>query len=106
MFGKHALTPWILLTGILITLVLIATTNISNPVIRFLHNETGSVWQFMLCILFTFLGFRVAYQLLNGICNYYSDRFDARDRQRDKNIHSKGGETPSTSFVRSSTVKS
>lgn len=106
MFGKHPLTPWILLTGILIILGLIATTDIANPVIRFIHNETGNGWQFMLCILFATLGFRIAYLLLNGICNFYSDRFDARDRQRDKNNHSKGGETPSTSLVRSSTVNS
>lgn len=82
MFGKHTLTPWILLTGILMTLWLIATTDIFDPVIRFLHNETGSGWQFMLCILFAALGFLIAHLLLDGICNFYSDRFDARDRQQ------------------------
>lgn len=78
MFGKHALTPWILLTGIIAMLACITMTDLMQPLIGFIHNEQGSAWQMALCIFFSILGFRVAYKLLYGICNFYSDKFDAR----------------------------
>lgn len=71
-------TPWFMLGGILSVLLLIAVTDLMDPVIRFIHNDQGTSWQLIVCALVGILGFRIAYLLLNIICNYYSNLFDER----------------------------
>jgi prolipoprotein diacylglyceryltransferase len=78
MRNKKQLTPWLMLSGILAVLGIIAGTDIMDTVIRFIHTDQGSSYQLAATILVGILGFRLAYVLLDTICSYYSDRFDER----------------------------
>lgn len=84
---KNHFIPWLMLSGLLALFVVIAGTDIMNPVIRFIHSDQGNSYQLIATILIGILGLRLAYILLDVICGYYSDRFDDRiNRENQKKL--------------------
>ena len=67
-----------LLIGILTVLVLIAKTDLMDPVMKFiLATDQGTPLQLIGCVVAAALGFRLAYVLLNIVGEYYSTELDA-----------------------------
>ncbi len=70
-------TPWLLLAGISAVLILIAKTDIFKPTIQFIQADQMNSWQMIVCLIFSIVGFRLTFTLLNRICKYYSNQFEA-----------------------------
>lgn len=82
---RKQMTPWLMLGGIFTMLLVIAQTDILNPVVQFVHNGQGNNWQLVAFALLGVLGFRITFVLLNAICRHYSTLFDERlDRDQGK----------------------
>lgn len=76
-------TILLLLSAIIIALVLIAGTDIMQPVMQFVMNtEQGSPLQLIGCIAAAVLGLRMAYVLLNMVGQYYAGELEAIEREK------------------------
>jgi hypothetical protein len=81
-----------LLIGIMTTLVLIAQTDLMDPVMKFiLATDQGTPLQLIGCVIAAAVGFRIAYVLLNIVGEYYSGELDAIQQ---KKMSAQGGEQP------------
>jgi hypothetical protein len=69
--NKAVFGPVFVLAGLVGTMVIMARTQIFTPLIRFIHQDTISPVEAVLCIVFTGLGFACCYALLNLTCNYF-----------------------------------
>ncbi len=74
--------PLAVLSGILGTIAVMAGTNILNPLIRFIHNDTITPMESLLCILFTILGFAGCYLALTILCTYFVPKIKSNDKHR------------------------
>ena len=74
---KTILAPLSILFGIGAVLVLMAGTNLFDPVVMFVHTNTIGPMSTGLCFLFTILGFAGCYYLLNILCTYFVPRMEA-----------------------------
>jgi len=85
-------TIQLLLIAIICALVLIATTNLMAPVMRFiLATDRGTPLQLMGCIIAAVLGLRIIYLLLNMVGNYYAGQLDTIQKEK---TSMQGGEQP------------
>lgn len=83
-------TILLLLISIISALVLIATTDLMAPVMRFiLATDRGTPLQLMGCIVAAILCMRVIYVLLDMLGNYYAGQLDAIEKEK---ISRQGGE--------------
>ena len=83
-------TILLLLISIISALVLIATTDLMAPVMRFiLATDRGTPLQLMGCIIAAILCMRVIYVLLDMLGNYYAGQLDAIEKEK---ISMQGGE--------------
>ena len=71
------ITPVLVLLGIVGLCTLMATTNLFDPLIQFIHNGEITPVQAAMCLLFTVGGFAAYFYLLNLICSYFVPRIDA-----------------------------
>ena len=98
------ITPVLVLLGIVGLCTLMATTNLFDPLIHFIHTgsnlfdplihfiHTGDITpvQAVICLLFTVGGFTAYLYLLNLICSYFVPRIEAETQTSGAN---KGGLT-------------
>jgi len=90
MKNPNRLTILFLLIAILTALVLIATTDLMAPVMRFiLATDQGTPLQLIACIIAAIFCFRVVYVLLDMVGNYYAGQLDAIEKEK---ISMQGGE--------------
>lgn len=83
-------TILLLLISIVTALILIATTDLMAPVMRFiLATDQGTPLQLIGCIIAAILGLRVVYVLLDMVGNYYAGQLDAIEKEK---ISMQGGE--------------
>ena len=76
-------TILLLLISIVTALILIATTDLMAPVMRFiLATDQGTPLQLIGCIIVAILGLRVVYVLLDIVGNYYAGQLDAIEKKR------------------------
>ena len=73
--NRTLFAPISVFTGILGVIVLAGATHLFSPVVAFIHNwdaitPLGAIG----CILFTVVGFGVAFSLLHIVCSYYVPR--------------------------------
>lgn len=78
-------TPLFVLFGIIVSCVLMAGTNIFDPLVHYIHTGVITPLQAVVCLVFTVAGFAACYGLLNLLCSYFVPRIDAHDK-RSKNI--------------------
>ncbi len=79
------ITPVLVLLGIVGLCTLMATTNLFDPLIHFVHSGDITPVQAVMCLLFTVGGFAAYYYLLNLICSYFVPRIDAEAESSSKN---------------------
>ena len=85
-------TILLLLISIICALVLIATTDLMAPVMRFIMaTDRGTPLQLMGCIVAAVLGLRFIYVLLNMVGQYYAGQLDAIEREK---LSTQGGDQP------------
>ncbi len=84
------ITPVLVLLGIVGLCTLMATTNIFDPLIHFIHTGDITPVQAVICLLFTVGGFVAYLYLLNLICSYFVPRMEAETQTSGA---SKGGLT-------------
>ena len=77
--NKTVLPTVVVLLGILGVIGVMAGTSIFDPVIRFVHTDTLSVQDALLCLVFTIAGFLVCFRLLNVLCTYFVPKIDSSD---------------------------
>ena len=73
---RTLLTPVLVLLGIVGICILMAATNIFDPLIHFIHTGVITPGQAVLCLLFTVGGFAAYFYLLNLVCSYFVPRID------------------------------
>lgn len=71
------ITPVLVLLGIVGICALMATTNLFDPLIHFIHTGDITPLQAVICLLFTVGGFAAYLYLLNLICSYFVPRIEA-----------------------------
>ncbi len=71
---RTLLTPILVLSGIVLCCSLMATTNIFDSLVLFIHTGEITVLQALACLLFTAGGFGASIYLLNLICGYFVPR--------------------------------
>jgi len=82
MKNPNRTTILLLLISIISALVLIATTDLMAPVMRFiLATERGTPLQIAACIIAAVLGLRFIYVLLNMVGQYYAGQLDAIEKK-------------------------
>ena len=74
--NKTILTPLAVFSGITGMIVLMAGTNLLDPLIKFIHSETLTPLEAFACLLFTAVGFAASYFLLNTLCSYFIPRIN------------------------------
>lgn len=84
------ITPVLVLLGIIGICTLMATTNLFDPLIHFIHTGDITPVQAGICLLFTVGGFAAYLYLLNLICSYFVPRIEAETQTSGA---SKGGLT-------------
>lgn len=84
------ITPVLVLLGIIGICTLMATTNLFDPLIHFIHTGDITPVQAVICLLFTIGGFAAYLYLLNLICSYFVPRIEAETQASGA---SKGGLT-------------
>ena len=84
------ITPILVLLGIIGICSLMATTNLFDPLIHFIHTGEITPAQAVMCLLFTVGGFAAYLYLLNLICSYFVPRIDAEAKS---SITNQGGLT-------------
>lgn len=84
------ITPVLVLLGIVGLCTLMATTNLFDPLIHFIHTGDITPVQAVICLLFTVGGFTAYLYLLNLICSYFVPRIEAETQTSGAN---KGGLT-------------
>jgi hypothetical protein len=72
--GKTA--PWLFLIGISAVLIILAKTNLIQPLMQFIHTDQVSVLQIIACIIFSIAGLWTTFALLNIICNFYANKIE------------------------------
>lgn len=72
--------PLAVLSGILGTIAVMAGTNVLNPVIQFIHHQSITPFESLICIGFTLLGFAGCYLALNTLCTYFVPRIESKDK--------------------------
>ncbi len=76
-------TILLLLLAIITALVLLATTDLMAPTMRFiLATDQGTPLQIAGCIVAAILGFRLIYLLLNMVGQYYAGQLEAIEREK------------------------
>ncbi len=70
------ITPVLVLLGIVGICILMATTNLFDPLIHFIHTGVITPEQAVVCLLFIVGGFAAYFYLLNLICSYFVPRID------------------------------
>ena len=71
------ITPVLVLLGIIGICTLMATTNLFDPLIHFIHTGDITPVQAVICLLFTIGGFAAYLYLLHLICSYFVPRIEA-----------------------------
>ena len=84
------IAPVLVLLGIVGLCTLMATTNLFDPLIHFIHTGDITPVQAVICLLFTVGGFAAYLYLLNLICSYFVPRIEAETQTSSAN---KGGLT-------------
>ncbi|MFT5702231.1 MAG: hypothetical protein ACI8ZB_005145 [Desulforhopalus sp.] len=84
------ITPVLVLLGIIGICTLMATTNLFDPLIHFIHTGDITPVQAVICLLFTAGAFVAYLYLLNLICSYFVPRIEAETQTSGA---SKGGLT-------------
>lgn len=75
--NRTVLTPLLVLLGIIVSCVLMAVTNIFDPLVQFIHTGAITPVQAASCLVFTVAGFAASFYLLNLICSYFVPRISA-----------------------------
>ncbi len=68
------LAPIAVLFGLVGVVVLMAQSNLFDPIVQFIHNGSITPLQAVICLLFTGAGFAACYYLLNILCSYFVPR--------------------------------
>jgi len=79
------ITPLLVLLGIVGLCTLMATTNLFDPLIHFIHTGDITPVQAVMCLFFTVGGFVAYFYLLNLICSYFVPRIDAESKSSSTN---------------------
>ena len=79
------ITPVLVLLGIVGLCTLMATTNLFDPLIQFIHTGDITPVQAVICLLFTIGGFAAYFYLLNLICSYFVPRMDTKAESNSAN---------------------
>ncbi len=82
--NKTIFTPIAVLFGLIGAMVLMAQTNMFDPLVKFVHSKAITPGGTLACLGFTILGFAVCYYLLNTLCTYFVPRMKSI---RDKDHH-------------------
>ncbi len=78
--NRTVLTPLLVLMGIIAICALMASTNIFDPLIQFIHTGVITPLQAAACLVFTVAGFAASFHLLNLICSYFVPRIEAQHK--------------------------
>ena len=78
--NRTILAPLFVLSGICGTIVLMAVTNVFDPLVKFIHNEAITPVEAGACLIFTMAGLGVSYFLLNILCSYFVPRINTLDK--------------------------
>jgi len=73
---RTVITPLFVLFLLLASLILMACSDIFDPVVGFIHNGTITPLQAGACLVFTVAGFSACYSLLNLLCSYFVPRMN------------------------------
>ncbi len=85
-------TILLLLLAIIVALVLLATTDIMAPTMRFiLATDQGTPIQIAGCIIAAVLGLRFIYVLLNMVGKYYAGELEKIENEK---LSAQGGKRP------------
>lgn len=82
---RTIITPVLVLLGIVGICTLMATTNVFDPLIQFIHTGDITPVQAAMCLLFTVGGFTAYFYLLNLICGYFVPRIDTEAESSNTN---------------------
>ena len=73
---KTTFPIFLVLLGLVGVIGVMAETSLFDPVIRFVHTDTLSVRDALLCMVLTMAGFLLCYRLLNVLCTYFVPRIE------------------------------
>ncbi|HID97024.1 MAG TPA: hypothetical protein EYP57_02380 [Thermodesulfobacteriaceae bacterium] len=87
---RTVITPILILSGLMVSIALMAGSGIFSPLIRFVHGSTITWLQAGACLVFTLAGFAASYCLLNLLCGYFVPRMDScSDKNKGRWSHGK-----------------
>jgi len=78
--NRTMLTPLLVLLGIVASCVLMAGTNIFDPLVQFIHTGVITPLQAAVCLVFTVAGFAASFYLLNLLCSYFVPRIGTQQK--------------------------
>jgi amino acid transporter len=80
------LKPLAILSGIAGAIVVMAGSDVLDPLIAYIHNPAITPFESMLCLLFTLLGFAGCYFALNTLCTYFVPRMKSENKHTQKRV--------------------
>lgn len=75
--NKTVLPSLLVLLGIVGVIGLMAATSVFDPIIRFIHTDSLTVNDAILCLAFTVAGFFACFKLLNVLCTYFVPKIES-----------------------------
>lgn len=75
---RTIMAPMFVLLGLIGSVVLMAGSNIFDPLVRFIHNGAITPFQAGICLVFTVAGFLAYFYLLNLLCSYFVPRLETK----------------------------
>ena len=78
--NTRILKPLAILSGILGAIVVMAGTQLLDPLMKFIHNQAITPFESLVCFLFTILGFAGCYLALNILCTYFVPRIESNNK--------------------------
>ncbi|MEA3547223.1 MAG: hypothetical protein U9R66_06130 [Thermodesulfobacteriota bacterium] len=73
--NRTVIAPMFVLFGLIGT-VLMAGSNVFDPLVRFIHSGAITPLQAGICLVFTAAGFLACFFLLNLLCSYFVPRLE------------------------------
>lgn len=77
--NKTMLPPILVLFGILGVIGVMAGSSVFDPIIRFIHADSISATDALICLVLTVIGFFACYRLLNVLCTYFVPKIETSD---------------------------